>query len=166
MSEPAITYTDLAIAFCKVFEISEHDLHKPGCRHLPFVHIRWALWTAARDAGYSYSIIGRKSGRDHSTVLHGIDRFAVRVHDRDFLAQVEEAKSLAPEIASQRAAGARFDLVAVRQHVTKERLLARKSGASSDGLDDDCDNWEHRMRSHCMRATKAFGEALRGEMEG
>jgi hypothetical protein len=94
-----------------------------------------------------------------------MDRYAVIVHDRGFLALVEAAKSLAPEIASHRAAGGRIDLVAVRQHVTQERLRRRKLGASGDGLDDDCDNWEHRMRSHCMRATEAFGEALRQEVE-
>jgi len=159
-----LTYPDIAIAFCKVFEVSEYDLNRKGCKHMPLVRIRWALWSALKSAGYGYTAIGKRCNRDHSTIIHGIDRFAM-VCDPEFLGKVEEAKSLAPEIASQRAAGARFDLVAVRQHVTKERLLARKHGASSDGLDDDCDNWEHRMRSHCMRATKAFGEALRQEVE-
>ncbi len=165
MSEPSITYTDLAIAFCKVFEISEHDLNRKGCKHMPLVRIRWALWSALRDAGYSVTDIGRRCQRDHSTISHAMDRYAVIVHDREFLRNVEAAKAIAPEIASHRAAGGRIDLVAVRQHVTQERLLARKRGASGDGLDDDCDNWEHRMRSHCMRATKAFGEALRQEVE-
>ena len=94
-----------------------------------------------------------------------MDRYAGIVHDRGFLALVEEAKALAPQIASQTAAGARFDLVAVRQHVTKERLLARKREAPGYDPELDEDDWEQRMRSHCMRATKAFGEALRQEVE-
>jgi hypothetical protein len=165
MSEPAITYTDLAIAFCKVFEVSEYDLNRKGCKHMPLVRIRWALWSALMDAGYSVTDIGRRCNRDHSTVSHAMDRYAVIVHDRGFLALVEAAKSLAPEIASHRAAGGRIDLVAVRQHVAQERLRMRKCEAPGYDPELDEDDWEHRMRSHCMSATEAFGEALRQEVE-
>lgn len=164
-----VTYTDLAIAFCRVFDVSEQDLQRAGCKYMPMVRIRWALWTALREAGYGVSQIGRRCKRDHSTVGHAIDRFAVIVHDAQFLADVEKAKALAVEIATQRAAGAVFDLVAIRRQEAINRLSARKPRAANSDPDEDpmcASSYERSFRAECTVGSERLLEALKQEVGG
>lgn len=171
MTEP--TYTDYAIAFCKVFQVTEADLTKPGCKKAAMVSVRRALWTTLHEAGYTYSFIGRNTGRDHSTVIHGINRYAVEVHGRGFLAKVDEARALVPEIATQRAAGVRFDLIGERRPedlkpapalkpvlpMMVPREKARQLLEDVDGYD-----WERQMRAQVRKGDARFAEALRQEV--
>lgn len=169
--ENNLTYTDLAIAFCKVFEVSESQL-LTGARTNDLAQIRRALWNCLREAGWSYGQIGRRCGRDHSTVIHGIDRYATAAHDALFIAKVEAAKALAPEIATQRAAGVRFDLVGdrppeivkrprARRYVARaalpKRVPLKPGGESAD--------YECLMREHVQHASGLFLKALRQEVE-
>lgn len=172
MTEPTIT--DYEIAFCKTFVVTDADLKRPGCKLLRFVRIRWALWSVLREAGYKFSIIARAFNRDHSSVIHGIDRFAVVVNDREFLAQVEAAKALAPEIATQRAAGVRFDVLSGLPPKIEKRPRGRKYGAAialpkrapTIKHDDGERNYEQQMRAHVQHASGLLFEALRQEVGG
>lgn len=171
MSEPTIT--DYSIAFCKTFAVTDADLKRPGCKFRTFVRIRWALWSVLRENGYTYSLIARAFNRDHSTVMHGIDRYAVTVNCREFLAKVEQAKSLVPEIATQRAAGVRFDLIGEREledlkpapapkpvlPMMVPREKARQLLEDVDGFD-----WERQMRAQVRKGDARFAEALRQEV--
>lgn len=169
---PDVTYTDLAIAFCKTFEVSEAVLLN-GKRTHDLTHVRRALWSALRDQGWSYGQIGRRCGRDHSTVIHGIDRYHITTHKPEFLERVETAKALAPEIATQRAAGVRFDLIGERRPedlkpapapkpvlpMMVPREKARKLLEDVDGFD-----WERQMRAQVRKGDARFAEALRQEV--
>lgn len=168
-----LTYVDYAIAFCMVFEVSEAEL-LGSKRPNDLAQIRRALWTCLREADWSYGQIGRRCGRDHSTVIHGIDRYHITAHEADFLAKVEQAKALAPEIASQRAAGVRFDLVKdrppeqpkrprVRTYVARKPLPVRAPPVMRH--DEDGRNYEQQMREHVQHASSLFLEALRQEVE-
>lgn len=175
MSEPTLTYTDLAIAFCKVFEITEEQLIGSK-RPNDLAQIRRALWHCLREAGWSYGRIGLRCGRDHSTVIHGIDRYHVTAHEPDFLAKVEAAKALAPEIATQRATGVRFDVLSSLPPKIEKRPRARKYEAlvsvpkpshppvrmnhETEGID-----YERQMRAHVLHASSLFLQALRQEVE-
>lgn len=172
MTEP--TYTDYAIAFCKVFQVTEADLTKPGCKKAAMVSVRRALWTTLHEAGYTYSFIGRNTGRDHSTVIHGINRYAVEVHGRGFLAKVDEARALVPEIATQRAAGVRFDVLSSLPPKIEKRPRGRKYGAAialpkrapTIKHDDGERNYEQQMRAHVQYASGLLFEALMQEVGG
>lgn len=173
MSEPTLTYTDLAIAFCKVFEVSE-DVLLRGKRTQDLTHVRRALWLALRDQGWSYGQIGRRCGRDHSTVIHGIDRYHVTAHKPEFLAKVEAAKGLAPDIATQRADGVRFDVLSSLPPKKEERPRGRKYGAAialprrapTIKHDEGERNYEQQMRAHVQHASGLLFEALRREVGG
>lgn len=171
MSEPTLTYTDLAIAFCKTFEVSEAVLLK-GKRTHDLTHVRRALWSALREQGWSYGQIGRRCGRDHSTVVHGIDRYHVTAHKPEFLDRVETAKALAPEIATQRAAGVRFDVLSSLPPEKEKRPRGRKYGAAialpkrapTIKHDDGERNYEQQMRAHVQHASGLLFEALMQEL--
>ncbi len=172
MSDPSITYTDLAIAFCKTFEVSESVLLR-GERTQALTHVRRALWSCLREMDWTYGQIGRRCGRDHSTVIHGIDRYHVTAHEPEFLAKVEAAKALAPEIATQRAAGVRFDVLSSLPPKKEKRPRGRKYGAAialprqvsprvkPDGTSLD---YEQVMRAHVQHASGLLFEALRQEL--
>lgn len=170
---PDVTYTDLAIAFCKTFEVSEAVLLK-GKRTHDLTHVRRALWSALRDQGWTYGQIGRRCGRDHSTVIHGIDRYHVTAHEPEFLAKVEAAKALAPEIATHRAAGVRFDVLSSLPPKTEKRPRGRKYVAAialpmrppTIKHDDGERNYEQQMRAHVQHASILLFEALRQEVGG
>lgn len=59
-------------------------------RQAPIVRIRWAIMLAMRKRGLSTPQIGRMLGkRDHSTVMHGLERAeALLTSDDDFAALV------------------------------------------------------------------------------
>ena len=171
MSEPTLTYTDLAIAFCKTFEVSEAVLLN-GKRTHDLTHVRRALWACLRELDWTYGEIGRRCGRDHSTVIHGIDRYHVTAHEPEFLAKVEQAKALAPEIATQRAAGVRFDVLSSLPPKKEKRPRGRKYGAAialpkrapTIKHDDGERNYEQQMRAHVQHASGLLFEALRQEL--
>lgn len=171
MTEPTIT--DYEIAFCKTFVVTDADLKRPGCKFRTFVRIRWALWSVLRENGYTFGQIGRAFSRDHSTVMHGIDRYAVVRHEPEFLAQVEEAKALVPEIATQRAAGVRFDLIGEREledlkpaPAPKPVLPMMVPREKAKQLLEDVDgfDWERKMRAQVRKGDARFAEALRQEV--
>ncbi len=156
-----------------MFEVSEAQL-LTGARTNDLAQIRRALWNCLREAGWSYGQIGRRCGRDHSTVIHGIDRYATAAHDALFIAKVEAAKVLAPEIATQRAAGVRFDLVGDRPPEQDKRPRGRKYVARKAlpkrcapvmKHDGDDKSYEHLMREHVQHASGLFLKALRQEVE-
>jgi hypothetical protein len=147
------TFTDIVIAFCQACGVSQRDLTSAR-REDRTVRIRWALWTELYKHGYSYEQIGKRTNRDHTTVLHGIRKHAVAVYPRDFINAVERAKALIPEIASQRAAGVVFDLVAARQ---QEALKNRAD-------DELCAHaYARSVRAEGLKATKKLAAALKSE---
>lgn len=47
-------------------------------------YVRFAIWHALHNHGLSYSQIGRRFGRDHSSVLEGCRRAAQSLDDPEF----------------------------------------------------------------------------------
>lgn len=49
-----------------------------GCRYKAAVRARWAAWKEVLDRNPNYSIagLGRTSGHDHTTILHGLQRLS------------------------------------------------------------------------------------------
>lgn len=52
-------------------------------RHRDIVWTRWAIAKVARENGRSLPQIGEGLNRDHTTILHGLERIKT-IHDRDF----------------------------------------------------------------------------------
>lgn len=45
-------------------------------RQAPIVAARWEVWRRLRDLGWSMAEIGRRTGHDHTSVMHGLGRLA------------------------------------------------------------------------------------------
>lgn len=160
MIEP--TFKDFVIAFCQACDITHRELTSAR-RDDRSVRIRRALWTELHKHGYSYSEIARRTRRDHTTILAGVRRYAVTVHPRDFLDAVERAKALVPEIAAQRAAGVRIDLLATRQQEAAKNPPARKPEPSMTAPTKIELLYERSVRAECLEASQKLAAALKSE---
>lgn len=58
---------------CEVFGVAEGDVYG-SCREMTITRVRWASWYACHQLGYSLSKIGQAFNRDHTTILHGVQR--------------------------------------------------------------------------------------------
>lgn len=47
-------------------------------RHTELVAARWEGWANAHAAGHPYAAIARATGRDHTSVMHGVKQFQSR----------------------------------------------------------------------------------------
>jgi hypothetical protein len=73
---------DIIRVAAQMSHISEDKITGPD-RHRSIVRVRQACYVVARRSGHSYPQIGRLiGGRDHSSVLHGIDT-AAAIAERD-----------------------------------------------------------------------------------
>jgi chromosomal replication initiation ATPase DnaA len=81
-----------------LFEVPVKDLVSPK-RSKPIVEARFALYAALRMRGWSYTRIGRFLGRDHATVMYGVQR-AEYIMERHPLYEekVEKLSMWQPEI--------------------------------------------------------------------
>lgn len=48
------------------------------CKHSEVVAARWEGWAKAHAAGHAFAAIARATGRDHTSVMHGVRRFNER----------------------------------------------------------------------------------------
>jgi chromosomal replication initiation ATPase DnaA len=81
-----------------LFGVPVKDLVSPK-RSKPIVEARFALYAALRMRGWSYTRIGRFLGRDHATVMYGVQR-AEYIMERHPLYEekVEKISMWQPEI--------------------------------------------------------------------
>lgn len=73
----ALVYTEAAwagVSPVAVININGNDTSK---------YARWRVWRVLRLMGYSLPGIGRASGRDHTTILHGLNRLGEWVRPED-----------------------------------------------------------------------------------
>lgn len=75
-------------------------------RHGRLVRIRQACMTVARESGHSYPAIGRRMNRDHSTIVHGVDKAGI-IAERNadyaaFLARLRNAAGQAKPYVAER----------------------------------------------------------------
>ena len=47
-------------------------------RHSELVAARWEGWANAHAAGHAFAAIARATGRDHTSVMHGVRRYNER----------------------------------------------------------------------------------------
>lgn len=87
MSTPMKTPTEVIVACAKPFKLTYQDLEGPS-RNAYVVKPRWLAFAVLKARGSSYSQIGKRvGGRDHSTIIHGIQRFfAKTINDPVYLA--------------------------------------------------------------------------------
>jgi chromosomal replication initiation ATPase DnaA len=48
------------------------------CKQSEIVAARWEGWAKAYAAGHAFAAIARATGRDHTSVMHGVRRFNER----------------------------------------------------------------------------------------
>lgn len=176
MSDTTPTARDYVIAICLTFELPEEVLLHKTHRGNEAVFARQVMWKLMKEAGFSVAEVGRKSGRDRSTVLHGLRRLEASLKLPDVADTVEEARLLVPQIAHRRAQGEIFNLPAVSDDTTELKPVCEAPRAVSlkkapkqipvpCALDRPDDPLEVlRMRAHVRRADARFAEALMGEM--
>jgi hypothetical protein len=177
MTEP--TARDYVIAICKTFQILESVLMHKTDRGREAVIARQVMWRLMKDADYSVSEIGRRSCRDHSTVLHGLKRIEAALKRPEIAEKMEAARLLVPQIAHRRAQGEVFILdVVVPPPLEKRQRVARceaprpivkaeepKRVLVPQAFDLPGDPLEvTRMRAEVRAADLRFAEALMGDM--
>lgn len=72
----APTIPDIQMAIVRVadyFDVSPR-LILSDKRHANLVFIRQAMWSVLHNLGYTFKDIGRNFNRDHSTIIHGVNR--------------------------------------------------------------------------------------------
>lgn len=81
---------DLIAEAARVFELKSSEITGPS-RQAYVVRARFALCAALRERGASYPQIGKwLGGRDHSTIIHAVDRaHYIAERDKHFAKAVE-----------------------------------------------------------------------------
>jgi chromosomal replication initiation ATPase DnaA len=74
-------FTDIKEEVCKKHGITKEQFDGPD-RHDKFVNARHeAWWRAKQETDLSYTLIGMRSGgKHHTTILHGVQRHAIKHH--------------------------------------------------------------------------------------
>lgn len=90
---------DIITVAAKLSGMSVDAIMGPG-RHRKLAYVRHAVYYVARSNGHSYPQIGARLNRDHSSVIHGLDRAMARA-ERDpeyaaFLFELTSEAALAP----------------------------------------------------------------------
>jgi chromosomal replication initiation ATPase DnaA len=81
-----------------LFGVPVKDLVSPK-RSKHIVEARFALYAALRMRGWSYPRIGRFLGRDHATVMYGVQRAEyIMERHRSYEEKVEKLSTWQPEI--------------------------------------------------------------------
>ena len=65
-------FTTIKKKVCEEFGITIEEFDGPS-RFRNLVHARHRAWWLGHKQGYSYCAMGRWSGRDHSTIVYGVD---------------------------------------------------------------------------------------------
>jgi chromosomal replication initiation ATPase DnaA len=68
-------WRELIPYICRVHRIGERELREKS-QAGRLVAARWHFWTLLRAREWSYPRIGRETGHDHTTVIHGVRRWA------------------------------------------------------------------------------------------
>ena len=81
---------EIANVTATLFDVSVEDM-KGRQQRKPLMRPRFAIYLVARQAGHSYPLIGKRLGRDHSSIIYGckIARQLID-HDPDFAAMVRK----------------------------------------------------------------------------
>lgn len=85
----------------ELFSVHPRDLIS-SYRFNFIVRARFAMYLALRQRGWSYCKIGRLMKRNHSSVIHGVQRAEYMVEkDPDFAAKVQELATISIRIAEE-----------------------------------------------------------------
>jgi chromosomal replication initiation ATPase DnaA len=68
-----------------------------GCRDTRHTRARFAAWLILRRQGMTYQRIGRAFGRDHRTIMHGVERGRALVESCEEFAAVIRKATTSPE---------------------------------------------------------------------
>lgn len=68
-----LAYQKLRREAAKLFDVAEDDIQGSE-RWRPLPQARWWIWVRMRDQGFSLPRIGRFAGRDHTSVMYGIEQ--------------------------------------------------------------------------------------------
>ena len=75
------TIDRIIVIACRLFQVKPHEIRSPR-RSTGVVRARHAVfWAVAEATEMSYPEIGRRIGRDHTTVLYGVQRAESMRHD-------------------------------------------------------------------------------------
>lgn len=78
------------VAYCaELFDLDPKEMMSRR-RIRPIAQARFALYAALRQRGWSYPAIGKFTGRDHATVIHGVRKADYLMeHDRSYEEKIE-----------------------------------------------------------------------------
>lgn len=86
----------IAKEVCRTMRINEDVLFDYNGKH-PYPQIRQMFMHVCWERGHSYASIGRFIGRDHTTIIHGVNAHKARLIDLERLEENESANELKVE---------------------------------------------------------------------
>lgn len=80
---------DVVERVCSEFGVTREELRGSGTKR-ELVTARWIAMTMLRERGLSYHSVGRLINRDHSSIMHGVNRLPDLLNRNPHLAGVVE----------------------------------------------------------------------------